>query len=109
MVGCLHCPSQYATSQGEGAEELQCCAGPSSAARPSTAPADEDDDDDIVIMDGPSAADGVGTDDDVMIVDEVKPPTMLAAADIAPDANGSAGKRGADADLEGPRKRRKAS
>ena len=99
--GCLHSPLR-----GADAEELQCYAGPSSAAGPSTAAADEDDDDDMVIMDEPSAADA---DDDVMIVDEVKPPSMAAATGAGPEANVVAGKRDVDADLEGPKKRRKAS
>ena len=60
----------------------------------------------MVIMDEPSAADA---DDDIMIVDEVKPPTMVAANGAGSEDKGVAGKRDADAELEGPRKRQKGS
>ena len=53
------------------------------------------------MMDGPSAGAAIDADDDLVIVDEVEPPSAAAFDDK--------GKRPADVDADSPRKRQRKS
>ena len=80
-------------------------AGPSDANGPSAGP-QSDDEDDLVIMDGPNA--NPGREDDDLVIIGGPDLSQAAAAKTLAQAEEKLGKRPADGNVDGPRKRQRA-